>query len=45
MVNNYEVKGVLNVISASIGASRENREISAQEISFEIPVVLPCGGR
>lgn len=39
------IKGVLNVISASIGASRENREISAQEISFEIPVVLPCGGK
>ena len=39
------MKGVLSVISASIGVSKENRETSVQEISFEIPVVLPCGGR
>jgi len=39
------IKGVLSVISANIGASKENRETSVQEISFEIPVVLPCGSR
>lgn len=37
------IKGILSVISAGVGASKENHETSVQEISFEIPVVLPCG--
>ena len=37
------IKGVLNVISANIGASKGKNETSVQEISFSVPVVLPCG--
>ena len=37
------IGGVLKVISANLGASKENHETSVQEISFSVPVVLPCG--
>lgn len=33
--------GVLNVISASMGAQKSDFEKEVQEISFSIPVVLP----
>ena len=37
-----ELSGVLKVISVNLGASKEKNEISVQEISFSVPVVLPC---
>lgn len=36
------LSGVLKVISANLGASKEKNETSVQEISFSVPVVLPC---
>lgn len=40
---NGGIGGVLKVISANLSASKEKNETSVQEISFSVPVVLPCG--
>lgn len=40
---NGGISGMLKVISASLAASKEKNETSVQEISFSVPVVLPCG--
>lgn len=39
---NGGIGGVLKVISANLGASKGKNETSVQEISFSVPVVLPC---
>ena len=36
-----KIGGILNVISASFGGSKEETNKSVQEISFSIPVALP----
>ena len=36
-----KIGGILNVISASFGGSKEDTNKSVQEISFSIPVALP----
>lgn len=37
------IGAMLKVISTNLAASKGKNEISVQEISFSVPVVLPCG--
>lgn len=37
--------GVINVIMAKMGATKKESESFVQEISFSVPVVLPCGNQ